>query len=184
MLGLAAVNTPPDERGGDADQDEFRHGIARHATLAARDAGTASYAVAHRATYQAGASAFKEVVEEFRVLAVRAGRHASQQLRVLETVLYCALTRKAETLLIRLVSELPAEFRTLLGHHSRKRLQSRTLIVFFRKPNNDLAVAVQSLFVRDVIVRRCALIVTLHEIPVLIEGTHASPSLRLPRQIF
>ena len=75
---LTAVHTSPDERGGDADQGDLRRGVARHATFSSRDALAAGHAIAHRATYQAGAPAFEEALEELRVLAVRAGRHASQ----------------------------------------------------------------------------------------------------------
>ena len=93
----------------------------------------------------------------------------------------------AETLLIRLLPELPAELCALFGRHSRKRHQGRTLIVLFQKSSNDLALAVQSLFVGDVIVGYRALIVAFYEVSALIlaitEGIHVIPSLHSPGPI-
>ena len=90
----------------------------------------------------------------------------------------------AESLLIRLLPELPAELCVLFGCHSRKRHQGRTLIVLFQKSSNDLTLAVQSLFVGDVTVGYRALIVAIHEVSALIlaitERIHVSPSLHSP----
>jgi hypothetical protein len=89
------------------------------------------------------------------LLAVHPSRHPRQVVRVLEALVLVVRVAAGEiaALLEGFLTQLPAELHALLGLQSGDGLACQVLIIFFRGPRSDFAVAVDGFCFGDVIVR-------------------------------